>query len=659
MEIKIQMEELITKINKANHEYYMLDNPSITDNEYDSLFRKLKELESSYPEFKNENSPTNRVGTEKINEFLKVVHDVPMMSLQDAFSYDELYQFDKRVSDEVDNYEYVCELKIDGLSVSLEYKDGMLVSAATRGNGVVGENIFENVKTIKSVPLKLDKKIDIICRGEIFMNKTTLKKINEVREKDGLPILLNVRNAAAGSVRQLDSKVTAKRNLDTYMYNLVSPLEYGISNHDDALNYLHGLGFKVNEEKVIVKTISDVIKFIEKISLIRDDLLYEIDGIVIKVNGFEMQDKLGNTSRYPKWAIAYKFPATEVYTKLKDVVFTVGRTGQITPNAVLEPILLAGSMVSRATLHNIDYIKNKDLRIGDIVSIRKAGDVIPEVVEAIITRRCGNEENIRMISKCPICNFDLVKHDDKVDYFCDNHNCPARKIESLIHFASKGAMNIENMGPEVVEDFYNLGLLTKFTDFYELEKYKDELIKEDGYGKKSIDNIINSINKSKENSLERLLFGIGIPGIGAKKSKVLSSIYLNIDSLLNATVEDIENIDDFGLILANNVVSFLNYNKKLFSELKKYNVNLSYLGKVSIDNEKISGKRFVITGSFNNYSRDDIKEKLESFGGIVGSSVSSKTDYLILGDNPGSKYDKALELNINIIKENDLEEFLN
>lgn len=653
MEIKNEIEKLIKRINKASEEYYINDEPSLSDQEYDSMFRNLVLLEEKYPEYKNLNSPTQRVGSIKLEKFEKVEHNVPMMSLSDAFSYDELYEFDKKIKEKFSDVDYVCELKIDGLSVSLEYIDGKLIKASTRGNGLIGEDITENVKTIKSIPLVLEEKISLTVRGEIFMNKKTLEKINIDREKENLPKLLNVRNAAAGSVRQLDSKVAAKRNLDSFIYNIADTND--ILTHEESLNYLEKQNFKVNVKRFIGKNIEDIISFIKKINETRDKLPYEIDGIVIKVNNLKYQKLLGVTARYPKWAVAYKFPPKEVITKLKDIIFTVGRTGQITPNAILEPSLLMGSMVQRATLHNEDYIIVKDLKIGDYVSLRKAGDVIPEVVEAKKERRDNTEKKFVMIKECPICGKKIIKPDGKTDYFCINNDCPAKKIEGLIHFASKAAMNIESMGPEVVEDFYNLKILTKFEDFYSLYKHKNEIIEIDGFGEKSINKILQNIEKSKENSLEKLIFALGIPGIGKKKADLLSQEYKNIDNLISANKEQISDIEDFGDTLAENIVYFFKHNKDLINNLKDLGLNMKYLGKEKKKHEKVTGKKFVITGSFKEYGREEIKVILESFSGKVVTSVSKNTDYLILGSEPGSKYDKALKLKINILTEEELD----
>ncbi|MBQ3468587.1 MAG: NAD-dependent DNA ligase LigA, partial [Bacilli bacterium] len=454
-----RVEELTKILNDANYDYYVNDNPKITDQEFDKYLRELEEIEKKYPELKQENSPTNRVGGEVIDTFKKVTHSIPMLSLSDVFTEDELISFDERIKKEKISPKYVCELKIDGLSVSLHYEDGKLVRAATRGDGVVGEDITHNVKTIKTIPLTLSEKVSIEVRGEIFMNKETLKKINEERKKEGKPLLANCRNAAAGSIRQLDSKIAAKRKLDCFIYHLPNPLDYNIHTHMEALEYMKSLGFKTNPNNRLVNNIDEVLDFITEKGKIRADLPYDIDGIVIKVNSVDEQQTLGYTAKYPKWATAYKFPAEEVLTKLKDIIFTVGRTGQITPNAVLEPAIVAGSTVSRATLHNEDNVIEKDLKIGDIVSIRKAGDVIPEVIEAKKERRTGKEKDFQMISNCPMCGTKLTKIEGQVDYYCLNKDCPARKVENLIHFASRDAMNIEGLGDRIIEDFYNFGYI--------------------------------------------------------------------------------------------------------------------------------------------------------------------------------------------------------
>lgn len=658
-EIKKRVDELTQILNEANYNYYVLDNPTITDQEYDKYYRELLDIEKLYPEFSYDDSPTKRVGGEVVDKFNKVVHDKPMLSLANVFNEDEIRDFDAKIKKEGFNPEYICEYKIDGLSVSLLYKEGKLVKGVTRGDGITGEDITHNVKTIKVIPLKLKKPIDIEVRGEIFMNKKTLEKINIEREKEGLPLLQNVRNAAAGSIRQLDSKVTAKRELDNFIYYLPEPEKYNIKTHMDALNFMESLGFKVNPANKIVKDIDGIIKFIEGITEKRDKLPYEIDGVVIKVNDIFMQEELGYTAKYPKWATAYKFPALEVLTKLKDIIFTVGRTGRITPNAVLEPVIVMGSTIRRATLHNEDYVISKNLMIGDIVSIRKAGDVIPEVVEAKVMRRTGKEVPFKMINECPMCHEPIKKIEGQVDYFCVNPNCPKRNIESIIHFVSRDALNIEGLGDEIVEELYNLGFIKNIIDLFNLEDKKEQIMQFDGYGEKSLNKIIENIKKAKNISLERLLYGLGIKEIGTKTAKLLASTYKNMDALMNATIEDLESIKDIGSITADSIVKYFKVNKKLIEDLKNIGMNMDYLGKVKGTNENITNKRFVITGTISDMGRKEIKDILESFGGKVSEAVSKNTDIVIVGDNPGSKYQDAMDLNITIWNEEKLHSILN
>ena len=654
--IEKRIDELIKILNKANYEYYNLDNPSITDQEYDNYMDELIKLETNHPELVREDSPTVNVGTKVISEFEKVTHEVPMMSLGDIFNFEELEEFDKRVKKVVQFPKYVCELKIDGLSVSLLYKNGKLVRAATRGDGVVGEDITHNVKTIKNVPLSLPEDIDIEVRGEIYMPISSFEKLNEERIKKGEREFANPRNAAAGSVRQLDSKIAKERNLATFMYHIPEPDKYNLKTQEESLEFMKKLTFTVNPNIVCVNSIDKVIKFIENIK--RDSLPYDIDGVVIKVNNYYDQRKLGNTAKVPKWAIAYKFPAVEVLTKLKDIEFCVGRTGKITPRADLDPVRLAGSVVRSATLNNQDYIKEKDIMIGDVVSIRKAGDVIPEVVEVKKERRTGEEVPFKMIDTCPKCGSILVKKENEVAYFCINKNCPARCIEGLIHYSSRDAMNIEGFGERIVEDFYNEGYLNTISDYYRLKDKKEELMELEGFGEKSINNLLDNIENTKSNSLEKFLFGLGIKHVGKKTSKILCEAYKDLDKLMNAKKEDLANIKDIGDIIAESIISYFSDEKniKLINELKEYGVNIKYLEKEKNINELFKDKTFVLTGSLTSMTRDEGKELIERLGGKNTGSVSKKTDVVIVGDSPGSKYDKAKELGITIWNE---EEFIN
>ena len=653
--------ELVDLLNKANYEYHVLDNATtMTDQEYDNYLKELYDIEEQHPEWKRSDSPTTKIGGVILDKFNKITHNIPMMSLADVFNEDEILQFDKRIKDENITPQYVCELKIDGLSVSLKYKNGELVSAATRGDGFIGEDITNNVKTIKQVPLKLSKNIDIEVRGEIYMSRDTLKKLNVEREKNNEPLLKNCRNAAAGSVRQLDSSVTAKRNLEVWIYHLPNPEDYGIKTHEESLNFRKELGCRVNPNNRLVNNVNEVLKYIEDMGEKRPNLSYDIDGVVIKLNNLDEHKIMGNTIRYPKWAVAYKFPAEEVLTKLTDIIFTVGRTGQITPNAVLEPVIVMGSTISRATLHNEDYVVTKDLMIGDTVSIRKAGDVIPEVVEAKKERRNGTEKKFVMITNCPICGEKLIKKEGQVDYYCPNTNCPARSIEKLIHFAEKDAMDIDGLGDEIIEDFYNLGIVKSYPDFFTLFKHKEFIMQQEGYGLKKINNILDAAENSKHNSLERLLFGIGIEGVGIKTAKLIAQNYPDIRLLYDVNVEELSNIADIGPILANNIYSYFqkDENKNMIEELIELGVNVSYLGQNKKYDDEISGKKIVITGTLTVASRPYIKDVVESYGAVVVESVSKKTDIVFVGDAPGSKYDKAKELGITIYDDEKVTELI-
>lgn len=659
--MKDRINELVELLNEANYNYHTLDNPTITDQEYDKYLRELINLEEKYPEYVREDSPTMRIGGEVLSKFKKHTHKIPMMSLSNVFNEEEIIDFDKRIRKSGISPKYVCELKIDGLSVSLNYENGKFVSAATRGDGITGEDITNNVRTIKTIPLTLKKPVSIEVRGEIYMPKKVLKELNVRREAEGLTLFQNCRNAAAGSVRQLDSKIAASRGLDSFIYHIPNPLDYGIETHFEALKYLHELGFKTNPESTLVNDVKEIVEFIEDKGKKRDSLSYDIDGVVIKVNNIKDQIDLGFTAKYPKWATAYKFPALEVLTRLNDIIFTVGRSGQVTPNAVLEPVIVAGSTISRATLHNEDYVLMKGLKIGDIVSIRKAGDVIPEVVEAKIDRRTGNEKDFVMISECPICKSSLYKDNNQVGSFCINPKCPARNIESLCHFVSRNAMNIDGLGERIIEDFYNYGYIKKFSDIYKLRPKREELIELEGFGNKSVDNLLENIDKSKSNSLERLINAIGINGVGTKTAKVLAKRFGSLDNLRNASYETLLSIPDIGDVLSSSIVDYFNdeENKKEIDALIELGVNTEFTNTSVATDERVAGKKIVITGSFKFITRDDIKKFVEDRGGLITGSVSKNTDIVIVGEDPGKKYDDALRFDIKIWDKNELEEFLN
>ena len=656
-DIKARIDELISIINKASYEYYVNDNPSITDQEYDDYYSELMKLENKYPELKRLDSPTHRVGGEALSSFSKVTHEKPMLSFDDIFNEDEIVTFDERIRKTCPNAEYTLEPKMDGLSGSLIYKEGVLQRAATRGDGVIGEDITTNVKTIKSVPLILTKPIDIEVRGEIYMSKKSFENCNKEREKNGEKLFANPRNAAAGSVRQLDSKITAKRKLDFMAYFIPNPEDYGIKTQKESIEFLKELGFVTNIDlNGLASNPKDIILYIDNLSNKRASLPYEIDGVVLKVNSLIDEAKLGATQRVPRWGIAYKFPALEVLTTLREIKFTVGRTGKITPNAIFDPVHVAGSVVAKATLHNEDYCIEKDVRIGDIISIRKAGDVIPEVVEVKKERRKSNEVPFKMINKCPMCNTSLIKKDAM--HFCPNESCDSRKIEGLIHFASRDTMNIDGLGERIVEDFYNLGFIKDITDIYKLENHKEDLIELEGFGEKSINNLLQSIENSKSNSLEKTLFALGIRHVGKKTAKILAKKYKNIDNLIDASVEELSNINDIGEIIAESVRSYFDNDKNvhIIEELKKLGLNFEYLS-TGINN-KLEGYTYVLTGTLEKYKREELTLILENLGAKVTSSVTKKTTGVIVGDKPGSKYDKAIKLGIPIIKEDEIDSLI-
>lgn len=655
--MKKRYDELVEIINEANYNYHTLDKPTITDQEYDKYLRELYVLEEKHPELKIDNSPTNRAGGQVLEGFDKVEHKVPMLSLSNVFNEEELISFDNRIKKAgIENPAYICELKIDGLSFALHYEKGRLVTATTRGDGQVGENITNNVMTIKTVPLVLKEPIDIEVRGEIFMGKDVFIELNKKRVENGEQAFQNPRNAAAGSVRQLDSKVTSQRKLDCFIYHIPNAIDLGIKTQEEALSYLEKLGFKVSENNKRANNISDVISYINKSNELKETLNYEIDGVVVKLNSFADQEKLGFNARTPKWASSYKYPAQDTYTKLLDIIFTVGRTGQITPNAVLEPVLVQGSTIQRATLHNEDYIIEKNLKIGDIVSVRKAADVIPEVSGVLLERRDGSQKDFEMITDCPICSTQLIKRQGQVDHFCPNPNCEGRGIGSLVHFASRGAMNIDGLGERIIEILFSSNYLRKFSDIYKLNINRQELIELAGFGEKSIDKLLKAIENSKENSLERLLFGLGIANVGEKTAKILAQEYNNLDNLIKASADDLIKINDIGDIIAKSIVDYFADSENLaeIEALKAAGLCFDYLG-VKTASEGLAGKTFVVTGSLDKYTRGEIHDLIEAHGAKTSSTVSKKTSYVIAGLEAGSKLEKAKQLNVPILSEEDFE----
>ena len=657
MSVKERIDEIRSLLEKYNYEYYVLDNPSVTDAEYDRLMQELIMLENEHPEFQSPLSPSQRVGGIVQDKFKEVTHKRMMLSLANAFNEDDLRDFDKKVREitGLDKVTYMAEMKIDGLGMSLVYR-GNLEYAATRGNGVTGEDVTANVITIKSIPSRINIPDDFEIRGEVFMPKKSLERLNKEREQAGEPLFANARNAAAGSIRQLDSGIAASRGLDAFWYYFVNASDFGIRYHSEALKTADSLGFKTNPERRLCNGIDEVLKYIEEYTEKRPSLAYDIDGIVIKVDDMALYDKLGYTAKTPRWAIAYKFPPEEVITKLEDIIFTVGRTGKITPNAVLTPVRVAGSVVQRATLHNEDFIKEKDLKIGDYVVIRKAGDVIPEVVRPVKERRTGTEIPFVMINNCPVCGMPLIRKDAM--HFCCNPHCDARQIESIIHFSSREAMDIEGLGERVAEQFFNQGFFRNVKEIYTLANHRDEIISLDGWQSKSVDNLINAIEKSKENSLERVLFGLGIKEVGVKMAKTLARKYMNIDNLIAASEEELLEIADVGPVVASSIVNFFadERNIETINALKEQHVNFNYLGStVKAADSYFSGKTVVLTGTLSKYGRKEATEILENLGAKVTGSVSKATDVVIAGVEAGSKFDKAQALGITVLNE---EEFL-
>jgi DNA ligase (NAD+) len=647
-----RVEELHRLLNQYNYEYHVLDKPSVPDAEYDRLMQELIALEAQYPELKTKDSPSQRVGGQALDAFVKVQHRMPMLSLANAFNEGDLRDFDRRVRQEVGDVKYVCELKIDGLAVSLRYEDGYFVQGATRGDGLIGEDITENLKTIRSLPLRLKENVTVEVRGEAFMPKKSFEILNQQRSERGEELFANPRNAAAGSLRQLDPKVAASRNLDLFVYGLANAEELGIDSHSEALDYLHELGFKTNPERRVCANIDEVIQFVMSWHEKRAQLPYEIDGMVIKVDSFEQQEQLGATAKSPRWAIAYKFPAEEVVTKLIDIELSVGRTGVVTPTAILEPVRVAGTTVQRASLHNEDFIREKDIRLGDYVVVKKAGDIIPEVVNVLPERRTGEEQPFKMPTHCPECGSTLVRLDEEVALRCINPKCPAQIREGLIHFVSRNAMNIEGLGEKVIAQLFKEGLVQDVADLYTLTK--EQLMNLERMGEKSATNLLNAIEASKENSLERLLFGLGIRHVGAKAAKILAQQFKTMERLSQATKEELMAIHEIGEKMADSIVTYFAKPEviELINELRSYGVNMAYKGPKAVNNADtdsyFAGKTIVLTGKLEKLSRNEAKEKIEQLGGKVTGSVSKNTDLVIAGADAGSKLTKAQQLNIEI-----------
>ena len=647
------MSELVSLLNRYAHEYYTKDAPSVSDSEYDQLYRELVSLEEQYPNEILPESPTHRVGGKVLDGFEKYQHQYPLYSLQDAFSRAELVAFDERVRKEFPDASYLCELKIDGLSISLAYENGILVAGATRGDGSIGENITENLKRVKDIPLTLPKPLTITVRGECYMPKASFDAINQLRQENGEAEFANPRNAAAGTLRQLDTSVVAKRNLATFLYQEASPTSE--ATQEDVLEKLSQLGFSVNEKRILASTIDQVWDFIEKVGQERDSLPYEIDGIVIKVNDVAVQEELGFTVKAPKWAIAYKFPAEEKEAQLLSVDWTVGRTGVVTPTANLTPVQLAGTTVSRATLHNVDYIADKDIRKGDTVIVYKAGDIIPAVLRVVEGKRVS-DEHLDVPSQCPSCQSDLLHFEDEVALRCINPLCPAQIMEGLAHFASRDAMNISGLGPAVVEKLFAKDLVRDVAGIYRLSI--EDLLQLENFKEKSANKLYNAIQASKSNSAEKLLFGLGIRHVGSKASRILLEKFHDIPSLAQAEQEEIASIDSLGMVIAKSLHSYFAQEgtQILLKELEEAGVNLAYLGEKVAADAVLSGKTVVLTGKLETLTRTQAKEKLLRLGANVAGSVSKKTDLVIAGADAGSKLAKAQELGIEIQDEAWLEQ---
>jgi len=658
-----RVKELHNLLNKYNYEYHVLDNPSVPDAEYDALLKELVDLEQTFPELKTSDSPSQRVGGEILDMFSKVQHETPMLSLGNAFNETDLRDFDRKVRQAIgDNFSYVCELKIDGLAVSLRYANGLFEQGATRGDGTTGEDITANLKTIRSIPLRLNQPVSIEVRGEAFMPKKSFEALNKAKDENGEEPFANPRNAAAGSLRQLDPRIAASRNLDIFLYAIGDPGETGVQSHSQGLDLLDELGFKTNKERQRCATIEDVLQYVEGWQDKRPHLPYEIDGIVIKVDSLEQQDELGFTAKSPRWAIAYKFPAEEVVTKLLDIELSIGRTGVLTPTALLAPVKVAGTTVKRASLHNEDLIREKDIKIGDSVVVKKAGDIIPEVVNVLAERRTGEEKDFIMPSDCPECGSELVRIEGEVALRCINPKCPAQIREGLIHFVSRNAMNIDGLGERVVSQLFSEKLIEDVADLYKLTY--EQLISLERMGEKSVTNLLNAIAASKGNSLERLLFGLGIRHVGAKAAKTIAMEFGNIDPLAKASVEDLKAINEIGDKMADSIVAFFEQEEaaELIEELKAAGVNMEYTGARPVaaeDSDSVfAGKTIVLTGKLEQLSRNEAKEKIELLGGKITGSVSKKTDIVIAGEDAGSKLTKAEQLGLEIWDEDKLLEEL-
>ena len=662
-EAQARVNELVTDLNQYSHEYYVLDAPTISDPAYDKLYRELLELEQLFPELVKQDSPTQRVGDELISGFQKIEHSSQMLSLDNAFDFDELKAFDQRVTQLASqDFDYFAEMKIDGLAIVLRYENGLLVQAATRGDGMVGEDVTENIRAIAAIPLRLRENVTAEIRGEIYLPKESFVQLNEERESEGKDTFANPRNAAAGTLRNLNPKITASRNLNGFFYTLMNPEEYGVETQEESIEIISRWGLRTNQDYKRFKQIEEVWQFIEEANEERQSLPYDIDGVVIKINQLAVQGEVGMTVKSPRWAIAYKFKAEEAVTKILDIEWSVGRTGVVTPTAIMEPVFVAGSTVQRASLHNVDLIKERDIRIGDTVVIHKAGDIIPEVLRVVLEERTAAIEPYEIPTTCPACESELTHLEDEVALRCINPACPVQAQERIIHYSSRNAMNIDGLGEQRARQLFDAGLLESVVDLYDLEV--EQLLELERMGEKSSQNLVDAIADSKDNSLERIIFGLGIRHVGSNTARLLAEKFVTMDKLMLASYEEIVDIEGIGEIIADSVVSFFENEaaKELIKQLKERKLNFTYLQATTAVNEEVKesfkGKIIVLTGRLENFSRNELKAKLESYEAKVTGSVSGNTDILIAGENAGSKLTRAQELGVEIWSEQELIEKL-
>ncbi len=657
-----RIKELVDLINYHNYQYYVLDNPRISDYDYDQMMKELVSLEESHPQYKYPDSPTQKVGGAVLEGFNELIHSTPKLSLGNVFDEGDIINFDNRIKRLLgeNEVEYIVELKIDGLTVVLNYEDGLFVKGATRGDGIKGEDITENLKTVRTIPLRLSESVDVEVRGEVYISKDNFEKLNIQREETEEPVFANPRNAAAGSLRQLDSSITARRPLDIFVFSMENTEETQFNSHTEAMEHLKRLGFKISPYLILCKDWKDIWEQCKIWADKRGELPFEIDGLVIKVNSLSQRNILGNTTKAPKWSVAYKFPPEKKKTTVKDIIIQVGRTGALTPTAILEPVRIAGSVVGRATLHNEDNIKEKDIRIGDKVVLQKAGDIIPEIVAVVLEERDGSEKLFEMPDHCPVCGAEAVRLEGEAAVRCTNNSCPAQLRRALFHFVSRDAMNIDGLGPQLISMLLDNGFIKDAADLYNLKDRREELTKVERMGEKSVDNLLKAIENSKDNPMDRLIYALGIRMIGQRASKLLAEAYGSMSRLAETTYEDLISVNEIGDKMAQSVVSFFKEERNiaLIEKLKSLGINMEAAEKVISEKKEFSGKTFVLTGTLSDFKRDKAKEIIEGFGGKVSGSVSKKTDYVLAGEDAGSKLQKANELSIEVIDEETFKDWI-